>query len=127
MEGIEYYLDAFRNYANFEGRSRRSEYWYFVLFNIVVTLLLASTAIFLPDYIAFFLYPVYVLAAIIPNLALVVRRLHDTNRSGWSLLFTLIPLAGAIIIFVFMIEEGTHGPNQYGPDPKMVPEEDSYI
>lgn len=126
MEGIEYYLDAFRNYANFEGRARRSEYWFFVLFNIVVSLLLFILVILIP-YLGIIAYFIYTLGIIIPNLALIVRRLHDTNRSGWSFLFTLIPLLGGIIVFIFMVEEGTHGPNRYGPDPKSISHEDSYI
>lgn len=63
-------------------------------------------------------YLIYSLAALIPNLAVSVRRLHDTNKSGWMLLIGLIPIIGSIILIVFFCTEGTQGPNQYGADPK---------
>lgn len=126
MEGFEYYLDAFRNYADFEGRARRSEYWYFVLFNFLSSFLLVFLVFTLP-FLGIAIYFLYAIGIIIPNLALIVRRLHDTNRSGWNFLFSLIPLAGAIIMLVFMTEEGTRGPNDYGPDPKLIPEDDTYL
>ena len=125
MEGIEYYLDAFRNYFNFDGRARRSEYWYFVLFNFLVSLTLFISIFFIP-FLGLLSYFIYALFIIIPNLALIVRRLHDTDRSGWNILFSFIPLAGAIVMLIFLIEEGTHGDNSYGPDPKMFPEENEY-
>ena len=126
MEGMEYYLDAYRNYFNFDGRARRSEYWYFILFNFLVSLLLLSL-IFLIKGAAIVLYVLYVLATIIPNVALTIRRIHDTNRDGVNILFGLIPLVGGIILLVFMIEEGTHGPNKFGEDPRMINDDKSYI
>lgn len=119
MRPSDYYIKAFQHYADFEGRARRSEYWYFVLFHMLATIvcfipmILSRVFIFIPF--------VYMLAAIIPSIALVVRRLHDTNKSGWLYLVAFIPLGG-IVIFVFMCLEGDHGENDYGPDPK----EDEY-
>ncbi len=126
MEGIDYYLKAFRRYFDFDGRSRRSEYWYFVLLNFIVTVIL-WIFIFVIPILGLASYLIYAFAIFFPNLALLVRRLHDTNRSGWNLLFSFIPLAGFIIMLVFLTEEGTLGHNQYGPDPKEFIEEDSFI
>ncbi len=126
MDGLEYYLDAFRNCLDFDGRARRSEYWYFVLFNFVASLLLAICVFLLPV-VGLVTYMIYVFGVIIPHFSLIIRRLHDTNRSGWNMLFYLIPLAGTIIMLIFLVEEGTYGPNRYGPDPKMINEEDSYL
>lgn len=64
------------------------------------------------------LFGIYILGTIIPTLAVTVRRLHDTNRSGWNILIRFIPLVGDIILLIFLVEEGGHGPNRYGPDPK---------
>lgn len=113
---MEWYLKVMReNYANFSGRARRSEYWYFFLFNalflIVLAILSAITGIF------FLFYIVYIIAMIIPSLAVAVRRLHDTGKSGWLVLLGLIPLGG-LVLLVFYCIEGDRGPNEYGPDPK---------
>ncbi len=64
------------------------------------------------------LYCLVALALLIPGIAVTIRRLHDTDRSGWTLLFALIPLVGALLLLVFYITEGTSGPNRFGPDPK---------
>ncbi len=93
-------------YADFTGRARRSEYWWFSLFGLIVEFVLA-----LIDPV---LYIVALLGLIVPSLAVGVRRLHDTGRSGWSLLVALIPLVGGIILVVFMATPGNPGRNQYG-------------
>lgn len=120
---IDWWKKAFlENYANFEGRARRSEYWYFVLFNFIITIsayIVSIILIFFGGFLLWFFIPIFSLALIIPNLAVQVRRLHDTGKSGWSILFALIPLAGPIILLVFYCTEGDRGPNEYGPDPKM--------
>ncbi len=110
------------NYANFNGRARRSEYWYYTLVNIIILIIasildnaLGLTLGALP-YGAF--YCLYGLAVFIPGLAVAVRRLHDVNKSGWFLLIALIPLVGAIWLLVLFCTEGTKGENQYGADPK---------
>jgi uncharacterized membrane protein YhaH (DUF805 family) len=110
---------ALTNYVNFSGRARRSEYWYFALFAFLV-----YVAAFVIDSILG-TYPLfYLLAAaglLLPGLAVGVRRLHDTNRTGWFILLGLIPVVGAIILLVFFVAEGTPGDNQYGPSPKATP------
>lgn len=115
---MEWYLKVMRdNYANFSGRARRSEYWYFVLFNIIfaVGLFLLSMVL---GRIGFFLYVAYALITLVPGLAVAVRRLHDTNKSGWYYFVCLIPIIGSIWLIVLLATEGDHGTNQYGPDPK---------
>lgn len=119
---MKWYLKAFRQYADFSGRSRRTEYWMFTLFQvffaaiaILLDVLLGTTIEPLPYGIIFILYA---MASFIPGVALSVRRLQDLNKSGWMLLIGLIPLAGAIWLFILMCLEGTKGENLYGFDPK---------
>jgi uncharacterized membrane protein YhaH (DUF805 family) len=115
---MNYYLDVWRKFATFSGRARRSEYWMFLLFNTIV-----STALFAVDMVlgtVFLLGGIYALAAFIPTLAVTVRRLHDTGKSGWWILITFIPLIGAIAFLVFMFQDSYAGDNEYGPNPKMV-------
>lgn len=116
---MEWFLLAFKKYADFSGRSRRKEYWMFVLFNIIVILGVAfiGTAIGLEDYVA---YPLglYILAIIIPSLALAVRRLHDQGKSGWYILVRFIPFIGGIWFLVLMCVDGDTRTNQYGLNPK---------
>jgi uncharacterized membrane protein YhaH (DUF805 family) len=103
-------------YAAFSGRAQRSEYWYFFLFMVVVNVVASvlDSAIFgdIPV-----LYLIATLAIIVPSIAVGVRRLHDTDRSGWWLLLGFIPVVGAIVLIVFFCQPGTVGPNQFGPDP----------
>ena len=100
---------AFVHYADFKGRSRRSEYWWFTLFNIIVSGVLS---IALPDFAW-----IWTLAVLIPGLSLCVRRLHDVGKSGWFYLWTLLPLAGFIIILIQFCKDSTED-NQWGPNPK---------
>ncbi len=120
---IDWWKKVFlENYANFEGRARRSEYWYFVLFNFIISVsawIISIILIFFGGFLLWFFIPIFSLALIIPNLAVQVRRLHDTGKSGWYLLMVFIPLVGPIILLVFYCTEGDRGPNEYGPDPKM--------
>lgn len=92
------------NYANFKGRAKRSEYWFFVLFGALVYLV--TTAI------SYELYLIAVLALLVPSLAAAVRRLHDRGRSGWNLLWMLIPFGG-IVVLVWLAQDSTPGSNQY--------------
>lgn len=96
-------------YATFTGRARRSEYWYFCLFNFIVGLVLGA--------IFFALSWIWSLATFIPSLAVGVRRLHDTGRSGWNLLWACLPVIGTIILLVFFCQDSRED-NQYGPNPK---------
>lgn len=115
---VNYWLDGWRNFANFNGRARRSEYWYFGLMNIIIQyggmFILSLISVKLG---AAFLV-IYALSALIPSIAVLVRRLHDTDKSGWYFFVALIPLAGAIWLLVLLCTEGTRGSNQYGEDPK---------
>ena len=99
-------------YAKFDGRAARPEFWWFVLANFIVQLvlnLLAQAADFF-----WVIGALYGLAVLVPSLAVGVRRLHDTDKSGWFLLLWLIPCVGWIILIVFFATEGTRGPNRYG-------------
>jgi len=119
---MNWYLLVLKKFADFNGRARRTEYWMFVLFNIIFGIVatvidnVVGTAIDGMGYGLF--YILYMLAVLIPGLAVAVRRLHDTGKSGWMLLVALIPLVGAIWLLVLMVTEGTPGENQYGSNPK---------
>ena len=121
---MNWYLEVFKKYAVFSGRARRKEYWYFLLFNIIISIVLAVidgvTGTFSAETDMGLLGGLYTLAVLIPGLAVSVRRLHDTDRSGWWLLIYLIPLIGAIVLLVFMVQDSTPGENRYGPNPKDV-------
>ncbi|WCO00919.1 DUF805 domain-containing protein [Psychroserpens ponticola] len=120
---MEWYLKVVRdNYANFTGRARRQEYWMFVLFNFIFIIAVAMISGFLSSFleapIFMGLYIIYILGVIIPSLAVAVRRLHDTGKSGWYYLVSLIPFIGGIWLLILLATEGDVGPNAYGPDPK---------
>ncbi|WP_294738519.1 DUF805 domain-containing protein [uncultured Flavobacterium sp.] len=117
---IEWYLKVVRdNYANFSGRARRSEYWYFRLCNFLIVLALMLISLLLGQLqIGLVLYILYAIAILVPSLALTVRRLHDTGKSGWFYFVSLIPLIGPIWILVLFCTEGDNGTNEYGEDPK---------
>jgi len=109
-------LVVLQRYAKFDGRAGRGEYWWFVLANIVVYVALSILAQI--SGIFSLLSLIYALAVFVPSIAVAIRRLHDTDKSGWLLLIGLIPFVGAIILLVFVIQEGASGPNQYGPSPE---------
>ncbi|MDD3116358.1 MAG: DUF805 domain-containing protein [Victivallaceae bacterium] len=113
---MNWYLDVLKKYAVFDGRARRKEYWFFVLFNVIISLVLGFVDGLLssPGIIGV----IYGFAVLIPSIAVSVRRLHDINRTGWWLLIGLIPLVGTIVMLIFMVTDGTTGDNQYGADPK---------
>ncbi len=118
---IYWYLAALKKYAVFSGRAQRKEYWFFYLFNFLITLALSSAEVVLniaPESDRSVSVMLYFLAVFIPVIAVSVRRLHDTGRSGWWLLIGLIPLLGVLILLFFMIEDGNVGQNAYGLNPK---------
>lgn len=121
---MNWYLEVLKKYAVFSGRARRQEYWYFFLFSLIISIVLAVvdgvTGSFSAEAGVGLLGGIYALAVLIPGLAVSVRRLHDTGRSGWWLLIALIPVIGAIVLLVFMVLEGKPGTNQYGSNPKGV-------
>jgi uncharacterized membrane protein YhaH (DUF805 family) len=119
---MNWYLEVLTKYAVFNGRSQRKEYWYFILFNIIVSIILAV----IDNVTGFFSYEagigllggIYSLGVLIPSIAVSVRRLHDTDRSGWWLLIVFIPLIGTIVLIIFMVQDSKPGENEYGPNPK---------
>jgi len=114
---MDWYLKVLKErYATFSGRARRKEFWYFVLFSFLVSLVL--NAIDLAIGTSGILGLIYSLAVLIPSLAVSVRRLHDTGRSGWWVLIGLVPLIGLVLI-VFLAAGSQPEDNQYGP---VVPE-----
>ena len=116
---VEWYIGVIKKYAVFTGRARRKEFWIFCLCNVIIGVVLGILGL-IPGIGKVFsiLSYVYSLGVLVPGIAVGVRRLHDTNRTGLFLLLGLIPLVGAIILIVFMVQEGTSGDNQYGPNPK---------
>ena len=130
MEMINWYKKVvFENYVNFSGRARRSEFWYFVLFNIIISvaITIVEASLGMGNYesndFGFrmqggIISNLYSLAVFLPGLGVSVRRLQDTGKSGWTILLGLIPLVGAIILIVYFAQEGTKGKNEYGVDPK---------
>jgi uncharacterized membrane protein YhaH (DUF805 family) len=122
---MEWYLQALKKYATFEGRERRNEYWFFVLFNFLAIMVLAIidglAGTFSEEAEIGLFSGLYLLAVFLPSLAVTVRRLHDTDRSGWWILVNFIPLIGFIVILIFALLDSTPGDNKYGPNPKDVP------
>lgn len=100
----------FKNFTNFSGRSRRSEYWNVFLFNIIVSAVLGMV---LPD-----IAGLWTLITFIPTLSLTVRRLHDIGKSGWWYLIVIIPLVGSILLVVWYCKDSQPGANQWGHSPK---------
>lgn len=120
---MEWYLKALKNYAGFSGRASRKEYWMFLLFHLLFILAMAFSSSFVQETIgvrigAIFL-GIYILGTLIPSLAVAVRRLHDTNRSGWNIFIRYIPVVGGIIYLIYLVTEGDAGDNEYGPDPQL--------
>lgn len=106
-------------YATFAGRARRSEYWWFILFNMLVSLVAGAVDGMLDTYIV---RAVVALALFLPGLAVLVRRLHDTGRSGWWVLIGLVPLVGFITLIVFAALNSEPGTNRFGSSPKQAAE-----
>ena len=118
---MNWYLEVLKKYAVFNGRARRKEYWFFFLFNILASILLAVIDMAIGSFNAEagmgLLGGIYALAVLIPSIAVSVRRLHDTGRSGWWLLIALVPIIGVIVLVIFMLQD-SKPENQYGPNPK---------
>ena len=119
---MNWYIEVLKKYAVFSGRARRKEYWFFALFNviIIIALTLIDVSVGLYDVVADIglLSGLYSLAVFVPSIAVSIRRLHDTDRTGWWLLIAFIPLIGAIVLLVFALLDSTPGDNRYGPNPK---------
>ncbi|MCB0537966.1 MAG: DUF805 domain-containing protein [Bacteroidetes bacterium] len=120
---MEWFLKVVRdNYANFNGRARRKEYWMFALFNMifaVVAMVLDNVLGIAIDSIGYGpIYGLYTLAVLMPGLAVAVRRLHDVGKSGWWLLIAFIPLIGGLYLIYLMVKDSDAGSNEYGSNPK---------
>jgi uncharacterized membrane protein YhaH (DUF805 family) len=119
---MSWFIEALKKYAVFGGRSRRKEYWYFVLFVAIISIALSIIDSLFGTYHresgAGLLSGLFSLAVLIPSIAVSVRRLHDIDRTGWWVLISLVPLVGWIVLLVFHVQDGTPSPNRYGPDPK---------
>ncbi|MEI5034139.1 DUF805 domain-containing protein [Streptomyces sp. S1A(2023)] len=115
---MNWYLDVLKNYAGFSGRARRKEYWMFALFNFIIAVVLTALGMAIDTQIPYYLY---LAAVLVPSLAVMVRRLHDTGRSGWWFFISFVPLVGAIILLVFLASEGKPETNQHGANPKLAP------
>jgi uncharacterized membrane protein YhaH (DUF805 family) len=118
-EFMHWYLEVLKKYTLFTGRARRSEYWYFVLFNLVAGIVLAMLDAAIRKITGFGpLGMLYALAVLVPGIAVSIRRLHDTDRSGWWLLLGLVPLVGLVLI-VFLVEDSMASTNRFGQNPKL--------
>ena len=113
---MDWYLAVLRKYAEFGGRARRKEFWMFVLFNLIVSIGLGIVGAII--HLLAFLSPLYALAVLLPGIAVGVRRLHDTGRTGWWLLIGFVPVVGIIVLLVFAIQDSQPGSNEYGANPK---------
>ncbi|VWB99072.1 membrane protein [Burkholderia aenigmatica] len=122
MNFSEAVRSVLNKYATFEGRARRAEYWYFVLLSFILSMVaqiigVAGRNAGLITLLLLGVLSLVSLALIIPGIAVSVRRLHDTGRSGWFLLIALIPIVGGILLLVWTCSRGTEGPNRFGADP----------
>lgn len=126
MEYFQYFREVLRKYSIFTGRSRRKEYWYYFIVNVLIAIGLSIIGSILKsllgtDVIGNAMGIIFTLALLVPGTAVTIRRLHDTGRSGWWILISLIPFVGAIILLVLLAADSQPGENKYGPNPKGVP------
>jgi uncharacterized membrane protein YhaH (DUF805 family) len=129
---MEWMVRPYLRYAKFTGRSRRREYWLFVLFCILVVMVIEALfgtreSVIIQDWhstkvissgAGSLIGNLFALGSIVPSLAVTIRRLHDIDRSGWLIMLTFLPFLGWFTLFVFMCLDGTAGGNRFGPDPK---------
>lgn len=122
---MSWFIGALKKYAVFKGRAQRKEYWFFVLFYLIFGFVLTFVDGFLGtaysvdgNAVVGLLSTPYGLAMLVPAIAVTVRRLHDIGRSGWWILFGLIPLIGTIVLLVFLVLDSQDGENRFGPNPK---------
>lgn len=115
MGFMEAVTSVFRRYVDFQGRSPRSELWWFILFYFIVYIVLAVLAGIAP--VLGILTFIFGLAVLLPTLAVEIRRLHDLDRSGWWILLGFIPIVGALVLIYWFCLRGTPGDNRFGPDP----------
>lgn len=117
------YLSVLKNYAKFDGRARRREFWFFALFNliasVVASILDRTLGLTFGPMVSYgYIYAVYAVAVIVPGVAVSIRRMHDIGKSGWWLLIVFVPIIGGIWLLVLFVTKGQSGSNAYGADPK---------
>ena len=115
---MNWYLAVLKNYAGFSGRARRKEYWTFVLFHVIFSIV-ALILDYLVGTVVLFII-LYALAVLIPGIAVLVRRLHDVGKSGWWYFISFVPIIGGIWLIVLLFTDSIPGENQYGPNPKEI-------
>lgn len=118
-----YYTKVWKQFGDFSGRARRREYWWFNFVNWIVVVAIYFLAMYTsptegPSGFWLVIMVVYLLAVMIPGLAVTVRRLHDTGKSGWWILINFVPYLGAFVLFIFTVLDSSPGPNDYGSNPK---------
>lgn len=122
MNGMNWYLEVLKEYVVLEGRAQRQEYWYFILFNLLITFILVGFDILIGQFNELtglgLLSGIYTMLVLLPGISVTVRRLHDTGRSGWWALVGIIPLLGGLVLLIFMALDSDPGPNRFGPNPK---------
>lgn len=114
---MNWYVKCLKQYADFSGRARRKEFWMFALINAIVGFCLALIGRLIGNVFGIVVSSLYSLAVLLPALAVTVRRLHDTGRSGWWILIALIPVIGALWLLILMVIDSKED-NQYGENPK---------
>ncbi|WP_153912585.1 DUF805 domain-containing protein [Shewanella sp. TC10] len=119
---MDWYIKVLKNYINFKDRARRKEYWFFVLFNVIAGIILGivdnMTGTLNQETGYGLLSGIYSLLVFLPALGVSVRRLHDTDRSGWWILIAFIPIIGALILLYFFVSDSQEETNRFGPNPK---------
>lgn len=119
---MNWYVKVLKQYFDFKSRARRKEYWMFTLVNILILAVLSVI-----DFVVLgadietggmILYPIYALLVLIPSLAVGVRRLHDSGRSGWNMLTVFIPIIGSLVLIYFLVQDSEVGENKWGANPK---------
>ncbi|GCB48032.1 DUF805 domain-containing protein [Streptomyces sp. NL15-2K] len=115
---MSWFIEALKKYAVFSGRARRKEYWMYALFASIIYIALVIIALAAKEPL---IAAVFYLAIILPSLAVTVRRLHDTSRTGWWVLIGMVPVVGLIMMLVFLCSDGEPGQNKYGTNPKEAP------
>jgi len=119
---MNWYLNVLKKYAVFSGRSQVAEYWYFVLFSVIISMILtlldAQLGLYFPQTTIGILGLIYSLLVLIPSIAVGTRRLHDVGKSGWFQLIILIPIIGAVVLIVWLATSGKEEENKYGVSPK---------
>lgn len=112
---MEHFTAAIQQFANFEGRNARTQYWMFILFYVIfyIACMIVDNILGKP-----ILSSIYSIVLLVPSIAAATRRLHDTGRSGWWQLIGIIPLLGVIVLIVFLAQDSAAGDNEYGANPK---------